>query len=370
MSLSLAEDIADPVADPAHMRRIYVDHTHLGRHVTGLERITLELFSREALAPLDIIPITARGRSGMVARQTFGLPWAAAAHREALVLCPGFPPSLLLMLFGPRVVPYIHDLFLITRTADLNARARAYMAPSFRAAVAHLPRFLVNSAATGDELRRFCRPDAIIELYRPRVRNVFALTSEGRAARTGSALRLVALGTTEPRKNLRAAAAILTELRAGAFPDATLAVIGRPGWDAAAAATLAATPGVVMHGYQEADAVRGILHGADMLITTAHDEGLGLPLLEAQYAGLQVVAPKKPVFAEALGASGLFIDPAAPDAAAGAITAWTRGPDWRARSMAAAADNLARWNAAADQDRVRVIAMLARLSAGPGRAPC
>ena len=24
---------------------IYVDNTHLGRHVTGLERITLELFS-------------------------------------------------------------------------------------------------------------------------------------------------------------------------------------------------------------------------------------------------------------------------------------------------------------------------------------
>ena len=32
---------------------IYVDNTHLGRHVTGLERITLELFSEAALAPLD-----------------------------------------------------------------------------------------------------------------------------------------------------------------------------------------------------------------------------------------------------------------------------------------------------------------------------
>ena len=32
---------------------IYVDHTHLGRHVTGLERITLELFSPAGLAPLD-----------------------------------------------------------------------------------------------------------------------------------------------------------------------------------------------------------------------------------------------------------------------------------------------------------------------------
>ena len=41
---------------------IYVDHTHLGRHVTGLERITLELFSPAALAPLEIVPVTAHGK--------------------------------------------------------------------------------------------------------------------------------------------------------------------------------------------------------------------------------------------------------------------------------------------------------------------
>ena len=29
---------------------LYVDESHLGRHVTGLERITLELFSAAALA--------------------------------------------------------------------------------------------------------------------------------------------------------------------------------------------------------------------------------------------------------------------------------------------------------------------------------
>ena len=40
---------------------IYVDHTHLGRHVTGLERITLELFSAAALAPLEVVPVTAHG---------------------------------------------------------------------------------------------------------------------------------------------------------------------------------------------------------------------------------------------------------------------------------------------------------------------
>ena len=55
---------------------VYVDHTHLGRHVTGLERITLELFSLEALAPLDVTPVTARGTGLMIATQTFGLPFS------------------------------------------------------------------------------------------------------------------------------------------------------------------------------------------------------------------------------------------------------------------------------------------------------
>ena len=49
---------------------IYVDNTHLGRHVTGLERITLELFSEAALAPLDVVPVKAQGLRQMVTTQT------------------------------------------------------------------------------------------------------------------------------------------------------------------------------------------------------------------------------------------------------------------------------------------------------------
>src|ERR1051325_28504 len=54
--------------------RVYVDHTHLGRAVTGLERITQELFSPFALAPLDAVPVAARGTAAIILTQTFGLP--------------------------------------------------------------------------------------------------------------------------------------------------------------------------------------------------------------------------------------------------------------------------------------------------------
>ena len=71
---------------------IYIDNTHLGRHVTGLERITLELFLADALAPLDIVPVTAHGIRQMLTTQNLSLPIRLAAPSSVLV-CPGFPPS-------------------------------------------------------------------------------------------------------------------------------------------------------------------------------------------------------------------------------------------------------------------------------------
>jgi glycosyltransferase involved in cell wall biosynthesis len=347
---------------------IYVDHTHLGRHVTGLERITSELFSPAALAPLKVVPVTAQGTRQMVTTQTFGLPMRLAAS-NSILLCPGFPPSPLLRPFASRVLPYIHDIFLLSRPADLNRRARLYMATPFRLTLRSYPRFLANSSDTRQKLAAHCRPDATITLYRPPVRNVFDLESEERAMRETHPLRLVALGTVEPRKNLVAAARIASALRAQGFPGATLDIVGRPGWGDDWR-TLLTFPGVTLHGYQPSSHVKQLLHDADIFISTSHDEGLGLPLLEAQYGGLPIVAPDAPIFREVLDASGIFVDPADPAAAAGRIAAALSDRQWRSRYVVFAARNLRRWNALANADRGAVIDLITglaarRLSAGP-----
>ena len=340
---------------------IYVDHTHLGRHVTGLERITLELFSPAALAPLEIVPIAAQGARQMVTRQTFGLPMRLAAS-SSILLCPGFPPSPLLRPFASRVLPYIHDIFLLSRPADLNRRARLYMAAPFRLALRHYPRFLANSIDTRERLAAHCRPDAEIALYRPPVRNVFDLDPVLRAERERQPLRLVALGTVEPRKHFVAAARITGALRAQGFPGATLDIVGRQGWGDDWQ-TLQSFPGVTLHGYQPGARVRQLLQDADIFICTSHDEGLGLPLLEAQYGGLPIIAPDAAIFHEVLGTSGIFVDPADPAAAAGKIAALLSHGRWRSRYVALAAENLARWNALASADRDAVIGLIAELAA-------
>jgi len=340
---------------------IYVDHTHLGRHVTGLERITLDLFSPAALAPLDIVPVTARGTRQMVTKQTFELPMRLAAASSSILLCPGFPPSPLLRPFASRVLPYIHDIFLLSRPADLNRRARLYMAAPFKLALQRYPRFLANSIDTSRKLAAHCRPDAAITLYRPSVRNVFDLQPNNRAERNTQPLRLVALGTVEPRKNFVAAARITSALRERGFQGATLDIVGRPGWGDDWR-MLETFPGVTLHGYQPGGRVQQLLDEADIFICTSHDEGLGLPLLEAQYGGLPIVAPDADIFHEVLGTSGIFVDPADPMAAATKIEAilWQR--QWRSRCVALAEQNLKRWNVLASADRDAVISLIDRLA--------
>lgn len=346
---------------------IYVDHTHLGRHVTGLERITLELFSPAALAPLAVVPITAQGTRQMVTTQTFGLPMRLAVS-SSILLCPGFPPSPLLRPFASRVLPYIHDTFLLSRPADLNRRARLYMAAPFRLALRRYPRFLVNSRDTRKKLAAYCRPDAAITLYRPPVRNVFDLESKRQDDCGNRPLRLVALGTVEPRKNFVAAAKIIGALRTRGFPGATLDIVGRQGWGDDWR-TLETFAGVTLHGYQASGRVKQLLEDADIFICTSHDEGLGLPLLEAQYGGLPVVAPDAGIFHEVLGVSGIFVDPADPGAAAARIAATLSNRQWRSRYAALAAQNLKGWNTLASADRDAVIDLIAALAGRRMRRP-
>lgn len=338
---------------------IYVDATHVRGRITGIERITAELFSPQILSPLPVESLTATDAFDMVVGQQARLAASLAKKPSSLLICPGFPPALTLFPFRNRVIPYIHDTFLISRWSDLNIRAKLYMALPFRIAVSSYKAFLVNSQTTKVALQALCRDDADIMLYRPEVRDVFGADARRERNPDSTKLELVAIGTVEPRKNYPAAARIVQALRQRGV-DATLTIAGRRGWgndwD-----ILQSMPGVKLLGYSSNEEVRAALQAADLLITTSHDEGLGLPLLEAQHANLGIVAPDKPVFREVLGNSGIMIDPSDVSAAADCILSTLRAPDWRVTAAMAAQRNLARWNDAAARDRENIIAYLARL---------
>lgn len=338
-------------SDGPELRRVYLDLTHLGRHVTGIERIAIELFEKADFEGADVRPVRASGPITMVVMQQIWLPLLALVNPHAAFVFPGFPPSPVFVLFKKRTVWYVHDLFLITRRRDLGLKAKLYMAWPFRFAVKRLKYFLVNSQKTASELQPFAPQDAAITLYRPRVANVFDLTSAGRDRRPANPqpLKLVSLGTVEPRKNYAAAVQIRDHLEELGFPSAQLHIIGRAGWGEANQA-VADRPHVTVHGYLDTDDAKRVLESCDIYLCTSHDEGLGLPLLEAQYAGLAVVAPDAPVFREVLGDSAQYFALGEPLAGAQKIAALVAAPRWRKETTEKAVSNPERWNANAVQD--------------------
>lgn len=341
-----------------HFQTVYVDLTHLGRHVTGIERVTIEQFEKVTFADADVRHVRSNGQLQMIFKQQFLLPLLALFKPNALFVFPGFPPSPLFRFFRERVLLYVHDVFLITRRADLSLKAKVYMAAPFRNAVSRLRYFMANSEKTRSELKPFITADAVVALYRPTVDNVFGLSAAGRQIQrpSGAPLRLVSLGTVEPRKNYGAALTILDVLRATSRPAAELHIVGRKGWGPDTG-QLSTHPGVVVHGYLSTEDAKAVLEAADVYLCTSHDEGLGLPLIEAQFAGLPVVAPDAPVFREVLGASGTFIDPSDAMASAKTIEILLANPAGRQSAADAALANTARWNSLAVLDRERAIVM-------------
>lgn len=338
-------------------QRIYIDRTHLRGRVTGIERVTMDLFSPEALAPHDVRAVRSRSIPGMIARQQIGLPLMALRDPEALFLFPGFPPSPLCAPAAARCLLYIHDTFLLSRPEDLSRRSRLYLSPAFALAMRWGRNLFVNSRTTGEDLRRYCSPEAGVFLLRPPVRDVFGLAKRvGPGPRRPSdPLRLLAIGTVEPRKNYPASLAVVEALNSIGVP-AELHIVGRAGWGKHA--FLDAPPSYLhMHGYLPDSDLLALANSCHALLSTSKAEGLGLPLLEVQHGGIPVIAPDAPVFREVLGRSGLLIHAEDAERSARAIAAWVDSEDFN-HGAQTARDNVERWNSLAAQDAGRLLALL------------
>lgn len=339
---------------------IVIDCTHLGRNTTGIERITEELFSSKALQSTSLFHLQSSNTLHLIFQQWFGVAWKALFNRNAHIITPGFPPSVLTsLLFKKRLIPYIHDLFLLTRQAELNNRARYYMRPSLAFAVKHLDLFIVNSKKTEKELRQFCKPCAEIMLYRPVVHNIFDLEAVANKYQEVSLtkLKIVMLGTVEPRKNYQGALALFQGLQKQLGDQVALHIVGRMGWGDDAQALKNAS-GVSCHGYLSASEIKSLVESSTFYLSSSHDEGLGLPLLELQYSGIAVVANNIPVFKEVLSNSGLLIDINDVESSVSAVLKYFSDKQRMKLQAQKSLENVQQWNKSAESDRVALISHL------------
>lgn len=206
------------------------------------------------------------------------------------------------------LVVTVHDLAWRRFPDAFPARGRAWHEAALRRAARRAAAFVVPSAAVAAEL--VAAGAGIVEGrvhviehgadHLPPAGCATAVALLRRLGVTGPFL--LAVGTLEPRKNLRRLLDAYQAVR-GRLPEPwPLVVAGPSGWGPGLGDL---PPGVVLAGQVGEGDLAGLYGRARLLAYVPLSEGFGLPVVEAQRAGLPVVSSDVP----AAGGATLLVDP-------------------------------------------------------------
>ncbi|MBI1802595.1 MAG: glycosyltransferase family 4 protein [Chloroflexi bacterium] len=232
------------------------------------------------------------------------------------------PAHVLPIAHPPRSVMTVHDLGYRYFPEAHSAAQRLYLDGSTRFAVHQARRLIAVSHATKDDL---------VKHYGADERRV-AVVHHGVRARppggpgTAVAARydlpqqyIIAVGTLQPRKNyarlIEAFASLNVPRRALA-----LVIVGKTGWQAGALEAQARRAGVVLTGHLPDEDKWALLGGATLFALPSLYEGFGMPILEAQAAGVPVLTSSTSSCPEVAGEGALAVNPLDTEAIAQAIS--------------------------------------------------
>ncbi|TMD40072.1 MAG: glycosyltransferase family 4 protein [Chloroflexi bacterium] len=142
---------------------------------------------------------------------------------------------------------------------------------------------------------------------------------------------ILAVGTLEPRKNLRRLVeAFAVLVRQNAF-DGTLVLSGKPGFHAAELRSAVEACGlsgrVAFTGYVTDQVLNVLYNRAQALVYPSLYEGFGLPVMEAMACGCPVIASNATAIPEVAGDAALLVDPTSVASIAQAMRAVLQRPD-------------------------------------------
>lgn len=227
-----------------------------------------------------------------------------------------FVPAHVLPLVHPRrCVVTIHDLGHRYFPEAHTASQRAYLEWSTRFAVRHASRLIAVSQATKADLVKLYSADErrVVVVHHGVAKNPKSQIPTSNLQSLISKFDLppryvIAIGTVQPRKNyarLIEAFASLRLLR----DEVGLVIVGKLGWQAEAIVARAKEAGAILAGHVSDTEKYALLKNATLFALPSLYEGFGMPILEAQAAGMPVITSNTSACPEVAGDSAWLVDP-------------------------------------------------------------
>ncbi len=322
--------------------RIGIDARFLLRRRTGVETYAHEIVTRLVAfqGPEEFLLFRCAGDPGLPPgrwRHAGGRAAADPGAWRALGLLMREKPDL---FYSPvtafplagagRLIVTVHDLAWHELPAyyplDQRLRQRLWL----RLAAARADRIVAVSGTTRDRLvelepgvanRTTVIPPGVDDAFfreagpaeRQRVRRRYGL--EGRY--------ILSVGTFHPRKNVPGLLSAFERHRAGGGERLQLLLAGEGGDDQDRVRAIAASSprrdDILLPGYVPREDLPALYSEADLFVLASHQEGFGIPALEAMACGTPVVVPDRPIFREVCGEVAVRVSPADPGALASGI---------------------------------------------------
>ena len=270
----------------------------------------------------------------------------------------------------PPSVVSVHDLGHRRFPAAYSSAQWLYLELSTRWAVRAAVRLIAVSHATGRDLQTlYHAPAAQIQVIHEAASPLAAPTSGDQATVQAmiGATRPYALyvGTLQPRKNLARLIESYSRLHEGNGASFDLVLAGRAGRHSndlrSRVRQLGLDSQIHFTGYIPEEHLAPLLRTALMFCYPSLFEGFGLPILEAQLAGVPVLTANNSSLLEVAGNAALLVDPTDIDAIADAMLRLSEDDALRQRLIAAGYENVKRfsWERAA-QETLAVLESAAR----------
>lgn len=244
------------------------------------------------------------------------LPWLARRHRVDITLTHNFTP-----MFGRSAV-FVHDFMFLSSPQWFTRKERAYFA-LMPATIRRSTVVFTSSSTEAARIRAHAGRRTVVPVglaVGSTLRDAIPRRPDG----FESDRFLLSVGRLNERKNL--ASAILGALKSGCINERyPLLVVGESegrSQDLPPEAAEAVDGGAVCFlGFTDDAELAWLYAHTDGLLFLSHDEGFGLPTLEALHFGAPVIASDIPVFHEILGELATYVNPVDFDQIAAAIGA-------------------------------------------------